>query len=139
MKANQLHEMVQHGSSIVVTFKKAILDQENYIEPKMRGRIISSLIKHDDCIEMIVDFTEFDEFNKQFESANYYDKDQNPTLTARQANFYNMTNEKMYFMINQDVGESLEIEQNARIKLFEKFTSEHSSKTYVQWLEDQLV
>ena len=122
-----------------VIFKESILDLESYVEPKMRGRIVSSQIKHDDCVEIVVDFTEFDEFNEQFETANYFDKDHNPSMTARQAGFYNMTNEKLFFMIDQDLDESFEIESDGRVALFEKYVRECDSKTYVQWLEDQLI
>lgn len=139
MNAKQLHEMIQNGGSLVVTFKEAILDQEGYAEPQMRGRIVSSQIKHDDVIEMVVDFTEFDQYNMQFESANHFDKDHNPTLTARQAGFYNMTNEKIFFMVDAfNIDDVLEVERDSRIKLYEKFTRELTTKTYVQWLEDQL-
>lgn len=71
---------MQHLIGNVVEFKKEILNCESYAEPEMRARVVHIEAKNagypdlnDHIYTITFDFGEFDEFNKQFESYDYYD------------------------------------------------------------------
>lgn len=140
MKYKKLFGMVLSGVHPVVTFKKGILDKEGYAEPGMRARLISVRDSGDDdgVGVLHVDFAEFDEFNKQFELANYHDKSGVPCLTARQAGQYK-PQEDIYVDINYDIDGDMEIEASDRLKLYDHFIAEKSDKSYVCWLEDMVL
>lgn len=139
MLGKELLQFIKSGNQPVVTFKERILDQEGYAEPGMRARITG--IKKEDsdgCIVVHIDYTEFDEFNTAFESRNYYDKSQNPCLTAREAGFYK-PQDTMWLDMEHEVDTTIEIEGDERIALFQEWNNELGGKTYIQWLEDNLL
>ena len=139
MNGHQLYELLQSGIKPVVTFKHDVLNFECFCEPGMRAQITSCVFDSLDMIKIVVDYTQFEEFNKQFETSNYYDEHGVACLTAREADQYENT-ETIYFMIDHDDLDSvLEVEQSAMMKLYEKYVSEKSNKTYIQWLEAQLI
>ena len=138
MNAKDFAKLVNSGIRPVVTFKASVDDKEGYWEANMRGRITAARDNGDDVMELTVDVTEFDEFNKPFESANYYDKNQNPTLTAREAGFYKAV-DTMYFDANEDVGQVLTVEDDSSIKLFNEYRESGSDLSYVTWLERQVL
>jgi len=78
LKGKELARMVSDGVHPAVTFKAPILDMEGYLETGMRGRLVAVSNEHDDMFKLHIDLSEFDDFNRQFESANYYDKNRVP-------------------------------------------------------------
>lgn len=73
----------------VIVFQKGAEDLEAYPEEGMKARVKGLRMTHDgDVVELVVDYTEFEDYNERFESANYYDDNGNPTLTARESGFY---------------------------------------------------
>lgn len=137
MNGRELSQMVQDGIHPVVFFKKDIADQEGYLENGMRGRIIGSKPGHDGCCVFIVDLGDFDTFNRNFESNKYYDKNQVPCLTAREAGFYKQQ-EQVWVDVSAEI-QSFEVENTERLALYLRFKSDRSGDTYVQWLEDALI
>jgi hypothetical protein len=86
-----------------VTFTKKIEDFEVYAEVGMKARIksISPFDLRDPDIrdhvyEIVFDFTEFETYNSEYETFNYYDSNGIPRLNARQAGFYKKIDE-VYF------------------------------------------
>jgi len=137
MKGSEFHEMVRSGIKPVVTFTKQIEDQEGYAEGGMRAHVLSSEVRHDDVCHLLVSYAAFDEFNKQFESANYYDRDGQATLTARQKGSYQVE-ETLYIDANHEV--PFNIENTGAIALYESFTtSKQDEQSYVAWLEAKLL
>lgn len=81
----------------VIEFTKRIEDWECYADPHMRARVTGYRYNPDgdtdpDQIihEVFFDFSEFAEYNKRYEQNNYWDKNGNPTLTAREAGCYTL-------------------------------------------------
>ena len=126
----------------VIQFTKNIEDFEVYAENGMRARIVNVIedVHHDNDHEnqvhkIVVDYTEFDEFNKQFESSNYWDKNGQACLTAREAGFYKEV-ETLYFGSPElwpfeDYFTLLDEKKNNLLTEFKRsgFTN------YVEWLE----
>lgn len=136
MLGKDLAALIRSGNRPVVTLLRGVEDQETYLEEGMRGRLVSVLDMHDDLLRFSIDLTEFEAFNAAFESINYYDKQGKPTLTARQAGYYKPIDE-VWGSLSCEVFVS--IEGDARVTLYERFLSEHSTKSYVHWLEDQVL
>ena len=73
----------------VVIFTKSAEDLECYPEEGMKGRVLEMRQEHDgEVINVLFDFSEFDEHNMAIESRCYYDKHNQPILTAREAGCY---------------------------------------------------
>jgi hypothetical protein len=73
----------------VIEFTAGVADLEVYAEEGMKARVKGfRLICEGEVVEMVVDYSEFEKHNEGFESANYYDDNGNPILTAREAGFY---------------------------------------------------
>jgi hypothetical protein len=99
------HQIPAIGS--IVKFKKGIHDFECYAEPGMKARVIgitglytTDPDPQDHVYKLSVDFAEFDEYNKQFETYNYYDRDGIPRLNAREAGLYRIQDD--IYMSNPD-------------------------------------
>ncbi|PTH79108.1 hypothetical protein [Aeromonas veronii] len=126
-----------------VEFNAGIEDQEGYAENGMRATIMSVKKGGDDGDLCVIefDFTQFDEYNKQFESSNYYDKKGNnkACLTAREAGYYKL-HEKYYLYAgtNWD-GDTDEVfsflcDMNDIALLKEEF-EKSGEASYMGWLE----
>jgi hypothetical protein len=128
-----------------VEFAAQIEDMEAYPEPGMRAQIVSvnadtSFSDPKEHIYTIVfDYTEFDDYNKNFESANYYDPRGVACLTARQADLYRLR-ETIYFGCPdhwpfENYFTVLNAHQLVLIERFKK----SGQKNYLSWLEDQIL
>lgn len=137
MTGKELAQLVRDGIRPVVTFGKSVEDQESYLEAGMRGRLVGVLRDEHEYISLAVDLTEFDDFNRQYEKANYYDKSGVARLTAREAGFYKPT-ESVYMGPDDEV-EVLVIEDADALKLYARYQTERGGKSYVQWLEQRVV
>jgi hypothetical protein len=80
----------------VILFKKGIEDHEVYAEPGMLAKVTSVRRIEEDLFSVSVSYSPFEEHNKNFELANYYDAQGVPSITAREAGFYSPT-EAIYF------------------------------------------
>lgn len=139
MLGRELHDMIVNGATPVVTFRPGVADKEGYLEAGMRGRFASVGPVRDDMFKVHVDLAEFDEFNRQFESATYYDKDRVPCLTAREAGFYKGAKETFYVSLDEDVDLSCCVEAPERLQLFAMYKAAGVKMSYVQWLEDRVL
>jgi len=133
-----LVELLRHGSRPVVTFKDRIEDSESYAEPGMRARVMSAKGPDSDSVLSIeFDFDAFDEHNRLFERANYYDKHGVPRLTAREAGQYK-GRDSIYFELDQLLDGLMIVEAESQVALFEEFKAAGEG-TYVSWLEAQVL
>lgn len=138
MKHSEFAQMVQSGVHPVITFNEGINELEVYPQPGMQGRVIGaeSEGEGDDTVLLMIDYTEFEEYNKQFEISNYYDKNGSACLTAREAGCYDVV-EGIYTMSNQDVGEQfIATTDTTSIRLYDIYKQSGSAGSYVSWLED---
>jgi len=141
MKLNDLIAMVRSGARPVVVFNQGIEYMEDYAEPGMRGRItgVRSVESDEGLLKISVDYSEFDKFNRQFESANYYDKAGKTTLTAREAGYYKPA-DTLYLTQSEDA--PFEIVDDAHAALYEKYMrsdAQSSGVGYIQWLENLVI
>lgn len=129
-----------------ITFKPGIEDMEAYAEGGMRARVVSveaqdtrSRDKHDHVYKITFDYTEFDEYNRRFESSNYYDKNGKPTLSAREANWYN-PQETIYFGSPElwPFEDYFEVNGEERRQLVAEFKASGETD-YVAWLEQKVL
>jgi hypothetical protein len=136
---NDLVEAVFNGQKPVVTFRSLIDDKDGYAEAGMRARAISATrADAHGVITVKFDFEEFDAHNAPLESSNYYDKDGNATLTAKQAGYYHPCDD-IYFDTEELLKDLLEMESSAAISLYHTFVAEAPGCSYVQWLERKVL
>jgi hypothetical protein len=134
MNFKDLDHMLSAGIHPVVTCQKKIEDLENYAEPGMRARIIGSTLQHDDVVKLKLDFTDFDEYNKQFESANYFDRTGNPVLTAREAGLYTKVMD-CYVMAYEEMEAFMTVTESASLALMNEYKASEFKGAYAEWLE----
>ena len=122
------------GATICFTDK--ILDLEAYAEPGMYATIASVGTPNSDGVVCItVDYFKFDEVNKTFETANYWDNKGSACLTAREAGCYT-TVEKLHFMADEEIGVSFNVIEG-EIELPKNFTI-HDGVKAIQYLKQLL-
>lgn len=136
MFGRDFETLIRNGHRPVVTFQKGVEDQEGYLEPGMRGRIVAVAVEDDDLLSFTIDLAEFDGFNAAFESSNYFDKSGRPCLTAREAGRYK-PNESFWGGRSDEL--PMILEASGRLDLFTKYQSANAGVSYVQWLEDQVL
>jgi hypothetical protein len=136
MNARDLKDLLA-GAPLAIELGAGVLELEAYAEPKMRAHLVAVDLQRDDIAVLKVDYSAFEDFNKVFEQANYYDGQGNPTLTAREAGQYE-PQEDLYVMASDDLeSQILTILPSVSLALIDEFkASEHTS--YVRWLEEQL-
>jgi hypothetical protein len=136
----QLAEVVRSGAKITVTCKKRIEDNESYAEGGMRAILVHATGDDGDgTVKITLDFTPFDEFNKSFETPNYFDAHHKPTLTARQYGAYKPV-EQYYFDSNEKVSDIFEAVDEAQYQLLAEHKAQaEKGQSYVSWLEQQVL
>ncbi len=64
----------------IITFTPEVDNWEIDFDAGMKARVISTGSANDDCDFILVDFSEFEESNKKFGQANYYNNQHEPCL-----------------------------------------------------------
>lgn len=138
---------MQHLVGKEIQFTNKIEEMEAYPEGGMQARIISvdaedvnSKDKHDHIYIITFDYSEFDEYNKRFETANYYGKGYNQVAdkTAREVGQYHLQ-EKIYFGSPElwPFEEYFTLLNEHTLQLIERF-KKSGVTDYVGWLESQI-
>lgn len=86
MEATTFIKLIEAGVTPIVEFTRNINDWDGFYDPKMRA--VATGIKKcpsDDVVEVLFDFTMFEDYNRQFEEHTYWDEFSHPTLSAREA------------------------------------------------------
>ncbi|EPP9373566.1 hypothetical protein PZF67_005271 [Pseudomonas aeruginosa] len=136
MNVQNLQELLAAGP-VAIEFGECAEDLEAYVDPKMRAHVMSVRVGPDDVAVLRVDYSAYDEYNKAFEKANYYDKNGNPTLTARETGNYDFQ-EDLYVSASEELDHILTALPGISTQLLEEFNA--SGQTgYVRWLEEQLI
>lgn len=107
---------------------------ENYLEPGMLARVVGMRHDGDDVLIADLVLTEFDDYNKQFETNHYYDKNGVPCLTARESGNFSETL-ALYLDLEMDAEKVFELipseavaEFTDPITSFERVLSEAQAK-----------
>lgn len=142
MKFINLRDKVKQGYHPVVRFKKRIENMETYFEADMMARVINIFNEMEDHFGIVFTVEAHDDYNKDFETANYYDNTGNACLTAREADMHpnrNHMNEDVYFMNDDRVEDWFEIVSDDGTELFSQYESmPRAGMSYVQWLETRV-
>lgn len=136
MNLKVLLEMSRNGVKPVVQFSKGIEEMETIIDGGMRGRFIGFVEQNDGCIKLRFEIKEFEAFNVPLMQANYFDKDGNPTQRAIDTNYYPKDGvEEIFWTLDTQIPLEI-IDENT---LFQEYVAIGSEKSYVLWLENQLL
>lgn len=84
-----------------VEFKKAAEDLETQFDYKMRAQLVAIRIVRENMVVFTCDDSKWTTYNDDFASANYYDKEGKPCLTAKQAGYYHVRQD-VYVMTTDD-------------------------------------
>ena len=134
----ELNEVLLNSATIEVECRKKVEDLEDYADTGMRLTITGSRESYDGIVILEVSYEKYDEFNKAFEKHNYYDKEGQPRLNAREAGYYK-AKDTMYVMNTDNPNEYfLSLEDSANKWIQEYFVRRHKDETYVAFLERTL-
>lgn len=125
----------------VVRFTSVIEDIEGYLEAGMMARITKVTEPDTDGVfQVFYDLSEFDEYNRQFEKANYYDSNMVPCLTAREKGYYKPQDD--YYTEATEVDGApywltqFEVVPQHGTYLMDRFNERaNKNQSYIQWLE----
>lgn len=136
-ETRQMLEMASQSKSIIEFGPKIGADNDAYAEPGMRARMTSfQYHPRYECFVIDVDFTEFDDYNRGFESSSWQINGHN--VTARECGNYNMQ-DSIYFHI-KSIDEKFKLVDVPRLYLKEvkeRFMADTGGQgSYVAWLED---
>ena len=132
----------------IITFKKGCEDLESYCEAGMKAKITGIVLERmeekeaDLVYKITLDYSQFDDYNKNFETANYYDNNGNPTLTAREAGFYHI--QDTLYLGSDNIwpwSNYFDVEHDSTSnRMFERYSRRtmDTDLTYLKWLETQL-
>ncbi len=124
-----------HVSNCVIEFKKQIFE-DGYAMPGMLARVVKVTNDDDNLYRIYVNYSEFEEHNKAYEEANYYDDKMNPCLTARGAGWYNI--EEFYYLDKEGMNYRdyfIPVDSDSLIFKFEQ--RENKDQSYIEWLEER--
>jgi hypothetical protein len=134
----ELVNLLLKGATIEVECRKKVEDLEDYADAGMRLTIAGARESYDGVVILGVSYEKYDEFNKAFEKCNYFDKEGQPRLNAREAGYYK-AKDTMYVMSTDDPNEYfLSLEDSANKWIQEYFVRRHKDETYVAFLERTL-
>jgi len=143
MKMINLRDKVSNGYRPVVRFKKHIEDVESYFEGFMKARIVNVGHLDDDAFSFVFNVSEFNDYNAEYESSDYYDTMGVPRLTATEANMHPCRNhmcETVYFATDATVEGWFEIVSDASTELYKRYENDTKSHlSYVDWLEAKVI
>lgn len=130
--------MSASDQTLDVNCKKLINEFETYAEYNMRCTISNVRRKRAKVIAVDVNYGKFEEYNKQYESRDCYDKEGNPNLTYREAGLYEVT-DTLYFDENSNPNDYFSLIPSSTSSLQTMYMKEKNvNETYIQWLERTL-
>lgn len=138
MKMRDLIGLIASRGHVDVEFTSKIHDLETYAEPCMRATLKGVRDDHDGVLRLQVSYEKYDEYNKQFESHNYWgvlSKGQEPSAaqyTARETGWYKVE-DHIYVMDTDDVSTYLVILDST--PLYDAWVANNNGLSYVAWLE----
>ena len=131
-------EQLSTGVPLVVEFKAAIDRLEGYAEKGMRATVTGYDVMEDgQTLRFYVDYSAFEDFNQALETANYYGRTQQPTLTAREAGQYEPT--EHFYVDRNEPSDTFFTPVEQAHALMTQWRDEGAKTSYVQFLEARVV
>lgn len=118
-----------------IEFKPAILEYVEEFDPSMRATVTSIVHDGDDGYKICFTFAKFEDYNRSFEVAAFFDAEGKPTLTAREAGSYNVED---YLYIEANWRDYIIVLDAGSAKLLALFMTDKEAQpdiTYTAWLE----
>jgi hypothetical protein len=72
----------------VIEFNDEVEYTEIDFDSKMRAKVISAEMTDEDVFKLELDFSEYEEYNKEHMKSNYWDKNHQPTLKWCETRYY---------------------------------------------------
>lgn len=136
--ASFLKDRLNTGVPLLVEFNEGIEGLEGYAEKGMRATITGfDVMDNGETLRFYVDYSAFEDFNLAFETANYYGRDQQPTLTARQAGHYKPT--EHFYANPKDSADTFFTPAEQTHELMTEWRNAGSNTSYVQFLEARVM
>jgi hypothetical protein len=114
-------------------------DIETYLEPGMIAVLTAIEDDQDGTLQLTFDVRAHTEFNKQYETPDYFDQDGHPTLTATQAGYGPDRNnyiETLYIGSQWPIDCLFTVVDTKTTKLFKLYQDDRrDGQTYIEWLE----
>jgi hypothetical protein len=123
-----------------VEFLKDIEEYEWYAEAGIRATVTGVDVQDDDPADPLmrihVSFAKFDDHNKSLESSNYFDRNGNACLNARQAGMYAVVDSCYLGRDAMECVKALDDSTAKLIGIFEADKKVSPDLTYIGWLEE---
>lgn len=130
MNTKRLKEIIDSGKSVIVKFNNNEIEEYTFLNKSMIAKLYK-IEEMDESFKCYFDISEFDNHNLPLQSSNYYDKNNNPTLTASEKGLWK---DKETFYIDENFDEFFDIiEENT---LLGKYIKSNENIGYVKWLEN---
>ncbi|MHD0644439.1 hypothetical protein ACYPKM_02230 [Pseudomonas aeruginosa] len=138
MKLSQLRVLANQPGGFDIEFLPPVELSDDYAEIGMRATVYGvSPAMDGDYVDLLVDYTKFEEFNKSLEARDYRDKEGNATLTAREAGHYRVKDSYIQ-CFDPESDELLEqifkMLDPVTVELNEQFANAGET-SYIEWLE----
>lgn len=127
------------GKTITI-LPNIVMGEPDYIEVGMKAKILAINDADAEVTILKIDLEPFDEVNRPLETACYYDANQNPRLTAREAGCYSPQME-IYAGPLSEIEEWVKIDHDGAVRdLLKDFeATRQGEETYLAWLERQVL
>lgn len=139
----QIIAMIDSKIKPVVIAKEDIFFDDSFLEVGMRTRL-TSYEKDGEGYVFSADFSEFFDENKPLMSANYYDENGVPCLTAEQAGQIPKGMKEYVYVDSNADADTLELVSSDRLELHNQYLNEvpeqdREGTSYIYWLENKVL
>ena len=111
---------------------------DSFLEENMLARLRSISISEnsEDVYSLTLDFSQYEDFNRQFAIPNYFNEANEPILTAEQAGFLPGSKSEVLYYYNEDGELPISMVGDSSLKLVEKYLQGGKSNlSYIEYLE----
>lgn len=137
MKYSEFIKMMDNGLQPVIEFTKEIEESDYEPNAGMRCKVISYNDCKDGTALLTCNFNEFRKYNKSFAEANFYDKNDKPTLKWFDTVYYPVDGIYSYYVDTTDKYELLFniVEMS---NYYKQYIGSKSELNYINWLEKRI-
>lgn len=138
MKAREIFDLYLKGVCPILECNSGIesleVDPDTGMRGKLKGINIVDLDEEYEHLVFTIDFGIYEEYNRGFAKANYYNESHEPCETWFEQEWYGKEKNhvEIYLEYTDDV---FDVAQN---DLYEEFKKEGGNTTYVSWLENKV-
>lgn len=133
MDIYELTKLVNSGFYPTVEFTDEA-SEFTCLDEGMKAKLVKITFEEDNCWNCYFDQTDFEKYNETFMKPNYYDLNNNPTLTAKENGCWRL---KESFYVSNEYEEFFKIIEDNEI--FNMFLQDGGcKKNYIEWLEEKV-